>query len=126
MSTLKGAHARLPGDALLDGLAPVGVGAMPRVRGDGSLGCLAELVPGAVQGLDLSLDLDEMPFQQVRHMVTRRLPLITHLEYRHDLGEGETGALGVPDEPETVHRLVAVVAVPVGRPRRGASSPICS
>jgi len=56
--------------------------------------------------------------QQCAHVRARRSGVVAGSDHAGDLGEGQTGGLGGPNEPQSVQRSLVVVAVPRRPPRR--------
>ena len=98
----------------LNGLAAVGIGAVGGIEPLGTFGEGKELIVGAVEGLDVPVEILEMLIEEVEHVVAGCLPLAAEIQDRSDFGEGEAGGLGVANETEPADGFTAVVAVTVG------------
>lgn len=98
----------------LDGLTAVGVGAIRRVERSGAFGECSQLLSRAVKGLEVPVEVLEVPLEQVGHVAAGRLSLAAGIQNRCDLGEGEPGRLSIADEPEPVDGIGSVIPVPVG------------
>ena len=59
----------------------------------------------------MAVESRHVPLQQVDDVMAGGLPMAAQVEDGGDLGEGQSGGLGVSDELEPVDGLVRVVAV---------------
>lgn len=96
-----------------DGLAAVGVGAVGRVEALSAIGHRGELTAGSVKLVDVAVEVTEMPFEQIDDVVARAEAVVAHVQDGSNLGEGESGGLGVADEPEPIDGFVSVFPVAV-------------
>lgn len=97
-----------------DGLAAVGVGAVGRVEALSAIGHRGELTAGSVKLVDVAVEVTEMPFEQIDDVVARAEAVVAHVQDGSNLGEGESGGLGVADEAQPVDCILSIVAVAVG------------
>jgi hypothetical protein len=95
-------------------LAAVGVDTVRRIEASSAFSELSQLAAGLPEGLYVLIEGRHVPFQQIDHVMTGGLTLTAQLEDRRDLGEGEAGGLGIPDEGETVDGILGVVPIVVG------------
>ena len=107
----------------LNGLAAVGVSAVGGIEPLGAFGEGNELIAGAVEGLNVFVEILEMQLEEVEYVVAGRLPLAPEIQNRSDLGEGEAGGLGVANKPEPADGFTAVVTVTVGSAIRRGQDP---
>lgn len=108
---LAGPRIEPPGVA--DRLAPVGVDTVSRVEASGPFGERSQLLPSRAERLDVAVEGRHVPFQKVDDVVAGGLSLAAEIEDGGDLGEGQTGGLGVPDELEAIDSILCVVPVVV-------------
>ncbi len=95
-----------------DHLAAVGVGAVDGIEALGPLGELAQPTPGLRERLDAVVQVGQMALQQRGGVLARAGPGVLELDHAGDLGQGEPGQLGLPDERQALGRVLAVVPVP--------------
>ena len=107
---LRGPHEFRTG---CDGLAAVGVGAVGGVELFGPVGHRGELFSGAVEFFDVLVEVRQVPFEEIGDVVAGAGAVLSHVEDGGDFGEGESGGLGVADEPEPIDGFVSVFPVAV-------------
>jgi len=101
-----------------DGLTAIGVGALGWIEGGSALSEYGQMVPGLVQGLDMSIQFGQVALQEIDNMVTRSFAVSSKVEDRRYLHQRETRRLSVTDKPEPIDSFVAVVPVSVVGPIR--------
>jgi hypothetical protein len=121
-SPVRAPEGRLSGEDGADG-AVIAVG---RVGGGGPMLEVREGGAGLGQLGDACLDLAEVLVDEVGDVPAWRLAGVADGQDAADLGEGESGRLGVADEGEPRQRIGRIVAVARVGARRGGSSPACS
>ena len=98
---------------MTDRLAAVGIDAIRGVEAAGPLGELRQLLSSVTQRLDVLVDGGQVTIQEFDHVTTGGLPLTAQIEDGGNLGEGQPGGLGVPDELEPIDCVLGIVPVVV-------------
>ncbi len=65
----------------------------------------------------MHIEILEVPLEEFGDVFASAGTLFPHVEDRGDLCESESGGLGVANELQPVHRLIAVLAIAIGGAR---------
>lgn len=85
----------------------------------GSIGELDECGTSILEPFDLAIEVVQMTMQEVSRVLATPFAVVFQLDDRPDLGERQTGRLGVANEPETIECGTVVRPVTGRRPLGG-------
>lgn len=96
-----------------DRLTSVEIGAVLRIEALGSLGERDKLFTCHLEIVYVSIEILEMSLKEFNDVITRTFPGAPKVDDRGDLGEGQSCCLSIANEPQSQHRIIAVLAIPV-------------
>lgn len=96
-----------------DRLASVGIGAVLRIETLGSLGERDKLFACRVEIVYMPIEILKMSLKEFNDVTTRTFPGAPKVDDRGYLGEGQPCCLSIANEPQSQHRIIAVLAIPV-------------
>ena len=120
------------GEIVADRLTPDRVDTLRRIEALRPIGQFGELRPGRPESIHVIVEGGHMALEKRCHMFTGGLTAASEVEDRVDLGERQSGRLGITNEGQTLHRLVPVVPIaaegsaPVGSGPIVAASSLCT